>query len=164
MIYTSTSIWLGGWLSGAPARAFLLDAHLRVYTGALFGYPLGYPHIRGHGPLYPFTGIFTPIHEAPRNLSKTYGFALFLDALPLNCPLPFRGVENRAVAFQDRGPPGPYPSVVVLGGVGERAPPLTLKSLSFPPSPWGRSAGKERQPTDRAEPYPYPGPFHGPLP
>ena len=23
--------------SGAPARAFLLDAHLRVYTGALFG-------------------------------------------------------------------------------------------------------------------------------
>ena len=58
--------------------------------------------------------------------------------------LPPLGVENRAVAFQDRGPPGPYPSVVALGGVGERAPPLTLFSLSFPPSPWGE-VGRKRE-------------------
>ena len=35
-------------------------------------------------------------------------------------------MKSRAVAFQDRGPPGPCPSVAALGGVGERAPPLTL--------------------------------------
>ena len=68
--------------------------------------------------------IFTPVRgNAPSLLSP-----------------PRRGVEIRAVAFQGRGPPGPYPSVVTLGGVGERAPPLTL--VLSPPSPLGRSGGE----------------------
>ena len=50
------------------------------------------------------------------------------------------GVEMKAVAFQDRGPPGPYPSVVASRGCGGACSP-TNTSIFLPPL-GGRSGGK----------------------
>ena len=50
------------------------------------------------------------------------------------------GVEIRAVAFQARPATQAAAVEAALGGVGERAPPLTL--VISPPSPLGRSGGE----------------------
>ena len=93
----------------------------------------------------PFIGGTAPSPFSPRpSACGAKGYPPMGEPLPHSFPLhqgwnPW-GVEIRAVAFQGRGPPGPYPSVVTLGGVGERAPPLTL--VLSPPSPLGRSGGE----------------------
>ena len=51
-----------------------------------------------------------------------------MEHAPLSIFTPL-GVENRAVAFQDRGPPGPYPSKQPQGVWGSRAPPLNKATL-----------------------------------
>ena len=53
---------------------------------------------------------------------------------------PKGGAEIRAVAFQDRAPPGPYPSVVAPRGVGEPCSPT--KASSFSSLPFGEVGWK----------------------
>ena len=91
---------MGGWLSGAPARAFLLDAHLRVYTGALFGEVL-----RSSTPLiYRVQSTLLLGGTAPSTFAPQRLRLLRCKSIHPSMPTPFHnplGVENRAVAFQE---------------------------------------------------------------
>ena len=94
---------------------------------------------RGEGTPQALGGLSPPTgcnKQALQSCGAASPRQLVATTTPMSTPL---GVEIIAVAFQDRGPPGPYPSVVALGGVGEPCSPTnTSASSSLPFGEVGR--------------------------